>query len=77
MAQAIHHSSARSRKAGFGANAITGGPEVTWSQTTKSPAGAYQWQAEDAPATIPDAYDPAKRRRLRKVFYTEPSRLIG
>jgi catalase-peroxidase len=66
---------------GFGADAITGGPEVTWSQTptqwsnhffenlfnfewelTKSPAGAYQWQAKDAPATIPDAYDPAKKR---------------
>jgi catalase-peroxidase len=64
---------------GFGADAITGGPEVTWSQTptkwsnhffdnlfkfewelTKSPAGAYQWQAKDAPATIPDAHDPAK-----------------
>jgi catalase-peroxidase len=67
---------------GFGADAITGGPEVTWSQTptqwsnhffenlfsfewelTKSPAGAYQWQAKDAPATIPDAYDPTKKRR--------------
>ena len=54
---------------GFGPDAITGGPEVTWSQTptqwsnhyfdnlfkfewelTKSPAGAYQWQAKDAPA---------------------------
>ena len=50
---------------GVGADAITGGPEVTWTQTptkwsndffdnlfsyewelTKSPAGAYQWQAE-------------------------------
>jgi len=66
---------------GKGADAITGGPEVTWSQTptrwsnhffenlfghewelTKSPAGAYQWQAKDAEATIPDAFDPAKRR---------------
>ena len=66
---------------GFGADAITGGPEVTWSQTptqwsnhyfdnlfqhewelTKSPAGAYQWQAKDAPATIPDAHDPSKKR---------------
>jgi catalase-peroxidase len=66
---------------GFGADAITGGPEVTWSQTptqwsnyffdnlfnyewelTKSPAGAYQWQAKDAAATIPDPYDPSKKR---------------
>jgi catalase-peroxidase len=66
---------------GFGADAITGGPEVTWSQTptkwsnhffdnlfgfewelTKSPAGVHQWQAKDAEATIPDAYDPAKKR---------------
>ena len=65
---------------GVGADAITGGPEVTWSQTptrwsnyyfenlfkfewelTKSPAGAYQWQAKNAPATIPDAHDPAKK----------------
>ena len=67
---------------GFGADAITGGPEVIWSQTptkwsnhyfdnlfkfewelTKSPAGAYQWEAKDAPADIPDAHDPAKKRR--------------
>ena len=67
--------------AGHGADAITGGPEVTWTQTptqwsnhyfdnlfkfewelTKSPAGAYQWQAKDAEATIPDAHDPAKKR---------------
>ncbi len=66
---------------GFGADAITGGPEVTWSQTptqwsnhyfdnlfkfewelTKSPAGAHQWQAKDAPAEIPDAHDPSKKR---------------
>jgi catalase-peroxidase len=66
---------------GFGADAITGGPEVIWSQTptkwsnyyfdnlfkhewelTKSPAGAYQWQAKNAPATIPDAHDPSKKR---------------
>jgi len=65
---------------GLGADAITGGPEVTWSQTptkwsnhffdnlfkfewelTKSPAGAYQWKAKDAEATIPDAHDPAKK----------------
>jgi catalase-peroxidase len=67
--------------AGFGPDAITGGPEVIWSQTptqwsnhyfdnlfkfewelTKSPAGAYQWQAKDAPATIPDPHDPSKTR---------------
>jgi catalase-peroxidase len=65
--------------AGIGADAITGGPEVTWSQTptkwsnhffdnlfgyewelTKSPAGAQQWRAKDAAATIPDAYDSSK-----------------
>ncbi|HEX7943847.1 MAG TPA: catalase/peroxidase HPI [Phenylobacterium sp.] len=67
--------------AGIGADAITGGPEVVWSQTptkwsnnffdnlfgfewelTKSPAGAKQWQAKGAPATIPDPYDPGKKR---------------
>jgi catalase-peroxidase len=66
---------------GIGPDAITGGPEVTWSQTptkwsnhffdnlfnfewelTKSPAGAQQWQAKGAEATIPDAYDPSKKR---------------
>ena len=66
---------------GVGADAITGGPEVTWSQTptrwsnhyfdnlfafewelTKSPAGAQQWQAKGAEATIPDAHDPSKKR---------------
>jgi catalase-peroxidase len=65
---------------GFGADAITGGPEVTWSQTptkwsnhffdnlfkfewelTKSPAGAQQWRAKGAEATIPDAYDKSKK----------------
>jgi catalase-peroxidase len=66
---------------GKGADAITGGPEVTWSTTptkwsnsffenlfgyewelTKSPAGAYQWQAKGDAATIPDPFDPSKRR---------------
>jgi catalase-peroxidase len=66
---------------GFGADAITGGPEVIWSQTptqwsnryfdnlfkfewelTKSPAGAWQWQAKDAPADVPDPFDSSKRR---------------
>ena len=65
---------------GFGADAITGGPEVTWSQTptkwsnhffenlfkyewelTKSPAGAKQWKAKGAEATIPDAFDASKK----------------
>jgi catalase-peroxidase len=65
---------------GKGPDAITGGPEVVWSQTptkwsnhffenlfnnewelTKSPAGAYQFKAKGAAATIPDAYDPSKR----------------
>lgn len=65
---------------GVGADAITGGPEVTWSQTptqwsnhffdnlfkhewelTKSPAGAYQWKAKNAEATIPDAFDKSKK----------------
>ena len=65
---------------GFGADAITGGPEVTWSQTptqwsnrffenlfgfewelTKSPAGAQQWAAKGAGASIPDAHDPSKK----------------
>jgi len=65
---------------GVGADAITGGPEVTWSQTptkwsnhffdnlfkyewelTKSPAGAKQWKAKGAEATIPDAHDKSKK----------------
>ena len=66
---------------GFGADAITAGLEVTWSQTptqwsnhyfdnlfkfewelTKSPGGAYQWQAKDAAADVPDAHDTSKTR---------------
>jgi catalase-peroxidase len=66
---------------GKGADAITGGPEVVWSQTptqwsnhffenlfnnewelTRSPAGAWQFQAKSAAATIPDPYDPSKPR---------------
>ena len=65
---------------GIGADTITGGPEVTWTQTptkwsnlffknlfenewelTKSPAGAKQWKAKGAEATIPDAYDKSKK----------------
>ncbi len=33
-----------------------------WVQT-KSPAGAIQWEAKDAPANIPDAYDPSKKHK--------------
>jgi catalase-peroxidase len=66
---------------GFGADAITGGPEVIWSQTptkwsnhffdnlfkyewelVKSPAGAWQWQAKDAEPSVPDPFDPSKKR---------------
>src|ERR1700748_1086644 len=66
---------------GVGADAITGGPEVVWSQTPtkwsnhffenlfkyewelmKSPAGAYQWQAKGAEASIPDPFDKSKKR---------------
>jgi len=65
---------------GVGADAITGGPEVTWTQTptkwsnlffknlfenewelTKSPAGAKQWKAKSAQASIPDAFDKSKK----------------
>jgi catalase-peroxidase len=31
-------------------------------ELTKSPAGAHQWQAKGAPAIIPDAHDPSKKR---------------
>jgi catalase-peroxidase len=67
-------------RSGKGADAITSGLEVTWTQTptkwsnlyfenlfghewelTKSPAGANQWTAKGATATIPDAHDPTKR----------------
>jgi catalase-peroxidase len=65
---------------GIAGDAITGGPEVTWSQTptkwsnhffdnlfkyewelTKSPAGAWQWKAKGAEATVPDAFDKSKK----------------
>jgi catalase-peroxidase len=65
---------------GIGADTITGGPEVTWTQTptkwsnhffdnlfkyewelTRSPAGAKQWKAKGAEATIPDAHDKSKK----------------
>jgi catalase-peroxidase len=32
-------------------------------ELVKSPAGANQWVAKDAPADVPDAFDPAKRHR--------------
>jgi catalase-peroxidase len=66
---------------GFGPDAITGGPEVIWSQTPvrwsnnffknlfefdweleKSPAGAQQWRAKNAEPSIPDPFDPEKKR---------------
>jgi catalase-peroxidase len=65
---------------GVAGDTITGGPEVTWTQTptkwsnhffdnlfkyewelTKSPAGAKQWKAKGAEATIPDAFDKSKK----------------
>ncbi len=64
---------------GKGKDAITGGPEVTWTETptkwsnnffenlfgyewelTKSPAGAYQFQAKNGAKPIPDAFDSSK-----------------
>jgi catalase-peroxidase len=64
---------------GMGKDAISGGPEVTWSQTptkwsnhffenlfnnewelTKSPAGAYQFQAKNGAKPVPDAFDASK-----------------
>jgi catalase-peroxidase len=67
---------------GVGADAITSGLEVTWTQTpnqwsyaylenlfkyewelTKSPAGAHQWVAKDAPEDVPHAFDAAKKQR--------------
>jgi catalase-peroxidase len=66
---------------GIGGDAITGGPEVIWTQTptrwsnyffenlfkyewelTASPAGAKQWVAKGAEASIPDPFDPNKKR---------------
>ncbi|NSW79227.1 MAG: catalase/peroxidase HPI [Chthonomonadetes bacterium] len=32
-------------------------------ELTKSPAGAWQWVAKDAPEIIPDAYDPNKKHK--------------
>lgn len=67
---------------GKGADAITSGLEVVWTQTptqwsnhffenlfkyewvqTRSPAGAIQFEAKDAPEVIPDPFDPGKKRK--------------
>ena len=69
-------------QSGIGADCITSGLEVIWSQTptrwsnyffenlfnfewelTKSPAGAHQWIAKDAPEVMPDPFDPNKKRK--------------
>ena len=66
---------------GRGADAITAGLEVTWSQTptqwsnhyfenlykfewelTKSPGGAWQWEAKDGPEDVPHAHHPGFRK---------------
>ena len=71
-----------SHGSGSGADAITSGLEVVWTQTptqwsnnffenlfkfewvqTRSPAGAIQFEAKDAPEIIPDPFDPAKKRK--------------
>jgi len=71
---------------GVGADAITSGLEVTWTQTptrwsnhyfdnlfkfewelTRSPGGAHQWEAKDAPADIPHAFDASKTQRPRML----------
>ncbi|MEJ5266098.1 MAG: catalase/peroxidase HPI [Bacteroidales bacterium] len=36
--------------------------EYEW-ELTKSPAGAYQWVAKNAPELIPDAFDPTKKHK--------------
>ncbi|MGE0628905.1 MAG: catalase/peroxidase HPI, partial [Hyphomicrobiaceae bacterium] len=78
-------------KTGVGCDAITGGPEVTWTTTpTKwsnnffwnlfgyeweletSPAGAKQWRAKGAGATIPDPFDPSKKH-VPKMLTTDLS----
>ncbi|MBD5778841.1 catalase/peroxidase HPI [Pelagicoccus sp. NFK12] len=71
---------------GKGADAITSGLEVTWTQTPaqwsnyyfenlfkyeweleKSPAGANQWVAKDAPDDIPHAFDSQKKQKPRML----------
>ncbi|WP_333778835.1 catalase/peroxidase HPI [Streptomyces sp. IBSBF 3136] len=36
-------------------------------ELTQSPAGANQWVAKDAPAVVPDAFDPEKKHRPRML----------
>jgi catalase-peroxidase len=74
---------------GFGADTITGGPEVIWTTTPtkwsnnffwnlfgyeweleKSPAGAKQWRAKGAGATIPDPFDKSKKH-VPKMLTTD------
>ncbi len=69
-------------QSGVGADAITSGLEVIWTQTptqwsnyffenlfnyqwvqVRSPAGAIQFEAADAPESIPDPFDPQKKRK--------------
>ncbi|MES5815761.1 catalase/peroxidase HPI [Pseudoxanthomonas sp. Soil82] len=71
---------------GKGADTITSGLEVTWTQTPalwsnkffenlfgfeweleKSPAGAHQWVAKDAPEDVPHAHDPGKKQRPKML----------
>ena len=71
-----------SHGSGAGADAITSGLEVVWSQTptqwsnnffenlfkyewvqTRSPAGAIQFEAKDAPEIVPDPFDPSRKRK--------------
>jgi catalase-peroxidase len=78
-------------RTGVGADAITGGPEVIWSQTptrwsnhffdnlfkyewelTKSPAGAWQWQAKNTEPSVPDPFD-ASKKRLPTMLTTDLS----
>lgn len=73
---------ASSHGTGVGADSITSGLEVIWSQTptqwsnyffenlfkydwvqTRSPAGAIQFEATNAPDIIPDPFDPNKKRK--------------
>lgn len=73
---------ASSYGSGVGADAITSGLEVVWTQTptqwsnyffenlfkyewvqTRSPAGAIQFEAVDAPDIIPDPFDSSKKRK--------------
>lgn len=73
---------ANSYNSGAGADAITSGLEVVWTQTptqwsnyflenlykyewvqTRSPAGAIQFEAKDAPDIIPDPFNPEVKRK--------------